>query len=101
MIMKKILLLSMTLLCACLSKAQAPVDSITNTRSMVVNNQPVSHIVVTSTGDLTLSSTTTITICSPFEVMLGGLLNVNASLPAPITFEYDNSGNRIARKLDD
>lgn len=91
------------LLCPCLANAQqaTPVDSITTASNMVVYNQPVSHIVVMNTGDLSLSSLSTITICYPFEVKLGGKLNISVSLPAPVIFEYDNSGNRIARKLDD
>lgn len=101
--MKAAILIPALLLCPYQTNAQQvmPIDSITNTRTIVTYNNPLSNIVVTNNGNLTVNSMETITLCAPFEVLLGGQLNICITTPVPVIIEYDNSGNRIARKLDD
>lgn len=101
--MKKRIFLSVLLVWPCLVRAQqvTPIDSVRNIKTIVAYGTPVSNIVVTESGDLSVTSMETVTICAPFAVMLGGELNISILLPKPIVLEYDNSGNRIVRKMDE
>ena len=59
----------------------------------------VQNVTVISNGDLILWGE--VTINGPFDVLLGGKLEVNITKPLPppanFTYTYDASGNRISR----
>lgn len=78
-----------------------PIDSVKREKTIVAYSVPISGFVVENNGNLMITSINTITINSPFEVQLGGKLYICTTTPSPIIFVYDNSGNRIVRKLDD
>lgn len=76
-------------------------DSISTTVTITASSLPVRNIVVTSSGNLTIKSLNDVVIADPFEVMLGGTLNIGIYQPDSIRFTYDNSGNRITRKFNE
>lgn len=55
------------------------------------------NVTVTPTGDLTMTAPERIEITGPFEVQLGGLLKLNSGQQLPIVYDYDSSGNIVAR----
>ena len=83
-----------------LAQQSAPIDSVTTTRTITTTERPLSNIVVTSTGNLTVNSLGNVVLECPFEVNLGGILEIHPLEPTGIIYTYDNSGNRILRRLD-
>lgn len=57
----------------------------------------ISNVNVTSTGHLIVSAPDGIEITGPFEVSLGGQLNLYQYLTKIIALDYDASGNVIRR----
>jgi hypothetical protein len=55
------------------------------------------NVTVTPTGDLIMTAPDRIEITGPFEVQLGGLLKLDSGQQLPIVYDYDSSGNIIAR----
>ena len=53
------------------------------------------------TGELTIKTIGNVILETPFEVKVGGTLDISILEPTKIIYQYDNSGNRIARRLDD
>ena len=76
-------------------------DSISTTTIITASSLPINNIVVTSNGNLKITSMTCITIESPFEVMYNGVLTLEIQEPDSIVFIYDNSGNRTVRKFNE
>lgn len=74
-------------------------DTISTTTNMVASSFPIKNIVVTNKGNLRIISFTDVVIEGPFEVKLGGTLNIDMKKLKNIEFTYDNSGNRTARKI--
>lgn len=87
----------------CHSKAQQPmpIDSITTSRTIYATERPINNIVVMGTGELTIKTIGNVILETPFEVKVGGTLDISILEPTNIIYQYDNSGNRIARRLDD
>ena len=57
----------------------------------------MSNVTVTPTGRLTANSPGRILVNSPFKVQLGGTLKLNVNNQWRVIYDYDNSGNIIAR----
>lgn len=87
----------------CHSKAQQPmpIDSITTSRTIYATERPLNNIVVTATGNLSVKSLGNVILDTPFEVKVGGVLDITTLEPTNLIYQYDNSGNRIARRLED
>lgn len=83
-----------------LAQQSAPIDSVTTTRTITTTERPLSNIVVTSTGNLTVNSLGNVILEWPFEVKIGGVLEIHPLEPIDMVYIYDNSGNRIVRRLD-
>lgn len=65
------------------------------------NTLTVKNVTITNNGDLTLSASDDVLINGPFEVKLGGLLNIKNELTQwSINYGYDNAGNRIRRSAN-
>lgn len=58
------------------------------------------NVTVTPTGNLVMTAPERIDITGPFEVQLGGWLTINGGQQWPIVYDYDSSGNIIARQKD-
>lgn len=58
------------------------------------------NVTVTPTGNLVMTAPERIDITGPFEVLLGGQLTLNGGHQWPIVYDYDSSGNTIARQKD-
>ena len=58
----------------------------------------ISNVTVTSSGELTANAPAGIVINSPFEVQLGGTLDLSVGHPYRIRYTYDAAGNRTNRK---
>lgn len=58
------------------------------------------NVTVTPTGNLVMTAPERIDITGPFEVQLGGQLTINGGHQWPIVYNYDSSGNIIARQKD-
>lgn len=58
------------------------------------------NVTVTPTGNLVMTAPERIDITGPFEVQLGGQLTLNGGQEWPIVYDYDSSGNIIARYKD-
>jgi len=58
------------------------------------------NVTVTSTGKLSMKASGGVDITGPFEVMLGGTLDVNGAdkVAVKIKYSYDASGNRILKE---
>ena len=63
----------------------------------------VQNVTVTNTGNLILWAPSSVLISGPFDVNLGGQLEVNITKPqveeSYFNYTYDASGNRISRML--
>lgn len=57
----------------------------------------MSSVTVTPTGELTAKAPVKIVVNGPFDVQLGGTLNMNTGHQWRVIYCYDNSGNIIAR----
>lgn len=77
-------------------------QTVSSTVSVVgCSNLAVQNVTVTNSGNLILSAPAEITINGPFEVQLGGLLNIKNDLTQLIfNYTYDASGNRVARRVN-
>ena len=61
----------------------------------------VQSVTVTGGGNLTLTAPVGVEINGPFDVLLGGVLNICDGSPPPpvgVKYYYDASGNRILRQ---
>lgn len=58
------------------------------------------NVTVTPTGNLVMTAPERIDITGPFEVQLGGQLKLNGGQQWPIVYDYDSSGNIVARYKD-
>lgn len=58
------------------------------------------NVTVTPTGDLIITAPGRIEITGPFEVQLGGQLRLDGGQQCPLVYDYDSSGNIIARHKD-
>ena len=58
------------------------------------------NVTVTPTGDLIMTAPGRIKITGPFEVQLGGQLRLDGGQQCPLVYDYDSSGNIIARHKD-
>lgn len=58
----------------------------------------MSSVTVTTTGELTANAPDGIVINCPFEVQLGGMLDLTVGHPYRISYTYDAAGNRIKRR---
>lgn len=74
-------------------------DTISTSTTIIANSVPIRNIVVTNSGKLRITSISGTTIAGPLLVMLGGTLNIDIQTPDSILFIYDESGNRIVRKI--
>ncbi|MBQ9863772.1 MAG: hypothetical protein IJM33_00375 [Bacteroidales bacterium] len=61
------------------------------------NTLTMSNVTVTPTGNLTANSPGSIVVNSPFKVQQGGTLKLNVNNQWCVIYDYDNSGNIIAR----
>ena len=64
------------------------------------NTLTVQNVTVVNGGHLSLSAPVEVLINGPFDVLLGGVLDVGGIVAPPQTvfnYTYDNSGNRITR----
>lgn len=57
----------------------------------------VNNVVVTPTGKLTAMGRSGVVLNGPFEVQLGGRLELKGWKQWPVSYEYDNSGNVVVR----
>lgn len=70
------------------------VRSVTGCDSLVVRG-----VTVANTGNLTLAAPEGVTMYGLFEVVSGGVLNVNRKESYIIEFSYDAAGNRKSRQV--
>lgn len=59
----------------------------------------VQNVTVSETGDLKLFAPEGVTIYGLFEVVQGGVLNINRKESLFFEFTYDAAGNRTSRKI--
>ncbi len=76
-------------------------DTISTQQTITVYTRPVQGIVVSSTGSLTLKPLSRVTIKGPFEVKIGGRLDIKRQSRVSVIYVYDQSGNRTARRTED
>lgn len=63
------------------------------------NTLTVKNVTITNNGDLTLSASDAVLINGPFEVQLGGVLNIKKKEASIVEFIYNAAGNRILRRV--
>ena len=102
-------LFSLFVTCAVPATATELGDSIDSYQNHVVNDTVslqgrttlnMQNVTVSQTGFLKATAPEGIVITSPFEVQLGGELELNGGRQWMIRYSYDNSGNRIIRKRE-
>ena len=57
----------------------------------------VNNVTVTPVGKLTAMGRSGVVLNGPFEVQLGGRLELKGWKQWPVSYEYDNSGNIVVR----
>ena len=57
----------------------------------------VNNVTVTPAGKLTAMARSGVVLNGPFEVQLGGRLELKGWKQWPVSYEYDNSGNVVVR----
>lgn len=57
----------------------------------------VNNVTVTPAGKLTVMGRSGVVLNGPFEVQLGGRLELKGWKQWPVSYEYDNSGNVVVR----
>ena len=102
----RLTLSAFVLLCPASSRATELGDSIDTYQNQTVSTEvfvqgrdtlTMSNVTVTPTGRLTANSSGRILVNSPFKVQLGGTLKLNVNNQWRVIYDYDNSGNIIAR----
>lgn len=105
-IFPRLFALFLTILSATHLKAQEVNDSIDTYTNQTVSTLTsiqgrstltISNVNVTSTGHLIASAPEAIEISGPFEVSLGGQLEINLHITKTVYMDYDASGNVIRR----
>ena len=95
--------------CTLYAKADEVGDSIDSYQNHVVSDTVmlqgrttlnIQNVTVAQTGFLKATSPDGIEITGPFEVQLGGQLELNGGRQWKIHYTYDASGNRKTRKRD-
>lgn len=62
------------------------------------NQLVVNNVTVTPAGQLKATAPSGVVLNGPFEVQLGGTLELTGWRQWPISYEYDNSGNIVVRR---
>ena len=103
----RLMLLTVVLLCSASSLATEIGDSIDAYQNQTISTEifvqghttlTMSNVTVTPPGDLTANAPDGIVINCPFEVQLGGMLDLTVGHPYRIRYTYDVAGNRTKRK---
>lgn len=106
-IIKRWLCVTLLLFCMLHTRAEEVGDSIDSYQDHIVSNivslqghatLDIQNVTVSQTGFLKATAPENIVVTGPFEVQLGGKLELNGGRQWMILYTYDNSGNRIIRK---